>query len=75
VVDVKENLVVGILKKESVYQFNFEYENPNTKNLFDDFGNILCRLSGNIPQGILVIFRSYSFMEKCRQQWLSSQIY
>lgn len=42
----------------------FDYQNQNNRNLIRDLGGMLMRLAEVVPNGILVMFSSYSLMDK-----------
>lgn len=50
--------------EEGPINMMFDYKNQNNRNLIRDLGGMLIRLAEAVPNGILIMFSSYSLMDK-----------
>ncbi|CAD8098779.1 unnamed protein product [Paramecium sonneborni] len=69
IVNIKSNLIVFQHK-----QFDFSFNQRNNDEQFNKLGQNLLNLSYVIPNGVLVIFSSYSLMFKCRSKLTANKI-
>lgn len=66
----KENLIVWPLTKgSSDVAFDFTYSKRNLPVVIDALGKSLVRISGTVPDGMVVFFPSYSYLDQVVQQW------
>lgn len=66
----KENLIVWPLTRSSSdVVFDFTYSKRNLPVIIDALGKSLIRISGTVPDGVVVFFPSYSYLEEVVRQW------
>ena len=66
----KENLIVWPLTRSSNdVAFDFTYKKRNLPVIVDALGNSLIRISGTVPDGMIVFFPSYSYLDEVVRQW------
>ena len=71
----KENLIVSLIDKASSgVAFDFVYGKRNSANLINGLGESLFQLAEVIPDGLVVFFPSYSYMDQVISQWQQHQI-
>lgn len=66
----KENLIVWAVAKGSEdIDFDFTYEKRNSVAIIDALGYCVVELSGAIPDGLVVFFPSYSYLDQVVLRW------
>lgn len=66
----KENLIaLPVAKGPSGMEFNFTYKNRESPQTMELLGNCLLRLSKCIPDGLIVFFPSYSYLDQVISYW------
>lgn len=66
----KDNLIVlPVAKSSSGMEYDFTYSKRNSSAMVDALGQSLIQISAAIPDGAVVFFPSYSFMEQIVLQW------
>lgn len=66
----KENLIVWPLTRSSSdVAFDFTYSKRNLPVVIDALGQSLIRISGTVPDGMVVFFPSYSYLDEVVRQW------
>ena len=66
----KENLIVWPLTRSSSdIAFDFTYSKRNLPVIIDALGQSLLRISGTVPDGMVVFFPSYSYLDQVVQVW------
>lgn len=69
-IDIQNSLVAGILAKGSKgIDFDFGFNNRSNTEIYDELGMLLINMCNHIPNGVLVVFSSYSLMNKCKWEW------
>jgi Rad3-related DNA helicase len=69
-VDIHNNVFAGIVKKgPSGLGLDFSIKQRNNDKLYEELGALLINVCRNIPNGVLVVFSSYSLMNKCKCVW------
>ncbi|CAD8091711.1 unnamed protein product [Paramecium sonneborni] len=69
--------IIDLDKQVRVFQhqsFDFSYNQRNNEEQIDKFGITLLKLCQIIPNGILVIFSSYTLMNKYKNVWTSNKL-
>lgn len=68
----KENLLVRtVAKGPKGFDFDFTYEKRNLAAMIDSLGDCLIDLSGAIPDGLVVFFPSYFYLDQVVLRWQS----
>ena len=68
----KENLVAfPVAKGPGGVDFDFTYEKRNSITVIDALGNSLIELSDSIPDGLVVFFPSYAYLDQVILRWQS----
>ena len=71
----KENLMVWPVAKGSKgVDFDFTYERRNSAGVIDGLGDCVIKLAGVIPDGLVVFFPSYSYLDQVMLRWQSRMI-
>ncbi len=66
----KENLIVWPLTRSSCdVAFDFTHSKRNLPVVIDALGKSLVRISGTVPDGMVVFFPSYSYLDEVVRQW------
>lgn len=66
----KENLIVWpVARTSSGIEFDFTYSKRNSPALIDALGQSLLQILTAIPDGVVIFFPSYSFMEQTVLRW------
>lgn len=66
----KENLIVWPLTRSSSdVAFDFTYSKRKLPVVIDALGQSLIRISGTVPDGMVVFFPSYSYLNEVVRQW------
>ena len=68
-------LSIPLARAEDGTPFNFTYENRNTPQLITALGNSIISLASCIPDGLVVFFPSYAYLEKVITSWKASDSY
>ena len=65
-----ENLVAWpIAKGPNNVEFDFTYEKRNLSTMMDELGNCIIRLCQIVPDGVVVFFPSYAYMDLVTSRW------
>ena len=66
----KENLIaVPVAKGPGGIDFDFTYDKRNSPVMIETLGNCLLQLSSTIPDGLVVFFPSYAYLEQVVLRW------
>ena len=69
----KENLMALLVGKGfGAMDFDFTYGKRNAPAMVDMLGNYLAELSSNVPDGLVVFFPSYAYLEQVISHWKTS---
>jgi chromosome transmission fidelity protein 1 len=61
------NLLLGVVGKgDGGASFRFTYDNRDNARLMTELGDLLCQLTGLVPNGVVVFVPSYFFLSKLR---------
>ncbi|KAJ4992593.1 DNA repair helicase [Stagonosporopsis vannaccii] len=68
-------LAAPITKASSGVEFDFTFEGRNKESTILNLGQAMLRMSGSIPDGVVVFFPSYAYLDTCIASWrhLSAQ--
>ncbi|MCJ1382200.1 ATP-dependent DNA helicase chl1 [Xylographa soralifera] len=69
VIPVENLLALPITKGPTGLDFDFTFEKRNTPGMIDALGTCILRLSQIIPDGLVVFFPSYAYLEQATSQW------
>ena len=68
----KENLIaLPLAKGPGGIDFDFTYEKRNSLTLIEALGNCLIQMSGSIPDGLVIFFPSYAYLDQVVLRWQS----
>jgi len=62
-------LAVPVVKASSGADFDFTFENRNKEKTMVDLGNAIISMVHHIPDGMVVFFPSYSYLDSCLAAW------
>ncbi|EUC46616.1 hypothetical protein COCMIDRAFT_35728 [Bipolaris oryzae ATCC 44560] len=62
-------LAVPIVRTTSGAEFDFTFENRNQEKTMIDLGAAISAFERNIPDGVVVFFPSYSYLDTCIAAW------
>lgn len=62
-------LAVPVVKAPSGADFDFTFENRNKERMMLDLGHSLLDFAQQIPDGVVVFFPSYSYLDTCIAAW------
>lgn len=62
-------LAVPVVRSASGAEFDFTFENRNKEKTMIDLGVAISAFTRNIPDGVVVFFPSYSYMDTCIAAW------
>jgi chromosome transmission fidelity protein 1 len=62
-------LAVPVVKASSGAEFDFTFENRNKEKTMVDLGNAILAMVKHIPDGVVVFFPSYSYLDSCLTAW------
>lgn len=62
-------LAAPIVRAISGAEFDFTFENRNKEKTMVDLGNAILTFAQHIPDGVVVFFPSYSFLDACIAAW------
>ncbi|CAO2654545.1 Nn.00g112780.m01.CDS01 [Neocucurbitaria sp. VM-36] len=62
-------LAVPVVKSSSGADFNFNFENRNKENTIANLGQSILTFSQHTPDGVVVFFPSYSYLDTCIAAW------
>lgn len=62
-------LAVPLVKASSGAEFDFTFENRNKEKTMVDLGNAILAVAQHIPDGVVVFFPSYSYLDTCIAVW------
>lgn len=69
----KEQLLArGVAKGRHGVTFDFTYEKRNSPDLMDELGDTLISLAKTIPDGLVVFFPSYAYLNQVVNRWSSA---
>ena len=72
----KENLLtLCVGKGPSNVPFKFNYQNRNTKPVMNELGSFLANIAQMVPDGMVVFFPSYRYLETVLTHWKSGPLY
>lgn len=72
----KENLItLCVPKGPSNIPFNFNYQSRNSPKLINELGSFIANICIMIPDGMVVFFPSYNYLEYVMNQWRTGTIY
>ena len=69
VIPVENLLALPITKGPTGLDFDFTFEKRNTTDMIDALGTCIIRLSQIIPDGLVVFFPSYVYLEQATSRW------
>jgi len=73
VIDTKNQCYTVVLRKGPANcPLNFSYEKREDTSIYNEMGTTLINIARLVPNGILVVFASYSLMHKCFEVWQST---
>lgn len=68
----KENLIaLPVVRGPGGVEFNFTYDKRNSLAVIEALGNCLIQLSDSIPDGLVVFFPSYAYLDHVILRWQS----
>lgn len=62
-------LAVPVVTARSSADFDFTFENRNKEKTMIDLGDAILSMAQNIPDGVVVFFPSYSYLDSCVAAW------
>lgn len=62
-------LAIPVVTSSSGTEFNFTLDHRNEENTQIDLGHALCLMARNIPDGMVVFFPSYAYLDACIAAW------
>ena len=62
-------LAVPVVKASSGAEFDFTFQNRNKDKTMADLGNAILTMAQHIPDGVVVFFPSYSYLDTCIAAW------
>jgi chromosome transmission fidelity protein 1 len=62
-------LAVPIVRSSNGNEFDFTFENRNREKTMIDLGHAILALAQHIPDGVVVFFPSYSYLDTCIAAW------
>ncbi|KAJ4375399.1 ATP-dependent DNA helicase chl1 [Neocucurbitaria cava] len=62
-------LAVPVVKTTSGADFNFTFENRNKEETIAELGQAMLAFAQHIPDGVVVFFPSYSYLDTCIAAW------
>lgn len=66
----KDNLVVWpVARGSSGLDFDFTYSKRDSSAMIDELGHSLIKISASIPDGMVIFFPSYSYLDQVVQRW------
>ena len=69
IINAQKNVLAGVVKKGPTnVVFDFSYNNRKNE-VFVDLGFFILEIIPHIPNGVLVIFSSYSILSACKHVW------
>ncbi|MCJ1437203.1 ATP-dependent DNA helicase chl1 [Xylographa pallens] len=69
VIPVENLLALPITKGPTGLDFDFTFERRNTPGMIDALGTCVLRLSQTVPDGLVVFFPSYAYLEQVTIRW------
>lgn len=60
---------VPVTKTSSGQEFDFTFENRQKERTMTDLGDCIIRVATHIPDGVVVFFPSYSYLDTCIAAW------
>jgi chromosome transmission fidelity protein 1 len=67
-------LAAPIVRASSGSEFDFTFENRNKEKTMVDLGNAILTFAQHIPDGVVVFFPSYSFLDTCIAAWKRTKL-
>jgi chromosome transmission fidelity protein 1 len=62
-------LAIPVIRTSSGAEFDFTFENRNKERTLVDLGSAILSMAQNIPDGLVVFFPSYSYLDTCIAAW------
>ncbi|KAF2876577.1 helicase C-terminal domain-containing protein [Massariosphaeria phaeospora] len=62
-------LAIPVVQTSSGSGFEFTFEKRNSERMMIDLGNAILRITQHIPDGLVVFFPSYSYLDLCAAAW------
>jgi chromosome transmission fidelity protein 1 len=62
-------LAIPIVRAYSGSEFDFTFENRNKEKTMVDLGHAILTMAENVPDGLVVFFPSYSYLDTCIAAW------
>ncbi|EFQ88691.1 hypothetical protein PTT_15338 [Pyrenophora teres f. teres 0-1] len=62
-------LAVPVMRTSGGVEFDFTFENRNKEKTMIDLGTAILNFSQHIPDGVVVFFPSYSYLDTCVAAW------
>ncbi|KAF2760010.1 ATP-dependent RNA helicase-like protein chl1 [Pseudovirgaria hyperparasitica] len=72
VIPASNLLALPIVQGSSGASFDFTYEKRNSSGMIQDLGLTIKSLIEHIPDGVVVFFPSYTYLDSCVTQWKKS---
>jgi chromosome transmission fidelity protein 1 len=62
-------LAVPVVRASSGTEFDFTFESRNKDKTITDLGHAILTMATHIPDGLVVFFPSYSYLDRCIEVW------
>ncbi|KAF1916426.1 helicase C-terminal domain-containing protein [Ampelomyces quisqualis] len=62
-------LAVPVVRASSGTEFDFTFESRNQEKTITNLGHAILTMAQHIPDGLVVFFPSYSYLDKCMEVW------
>jgi chromosome transmission fidelity protein 1 len=62
-------LAVPVVRSGTGNEFDFTFENRNKEKTMVDLGHAILNMASHIPDGVVVFFPSYSYLDTCLAAW------
>ncbi|KAF2687652.1 DNA repair helicase [Lentithecium fluviatile CBS 122367] len=62
-------LAVPVVRTLSGHEFDFTFEKRNSEQMLIDLGHTILAVAQHIPDGVVVFFPSYSYLDTCIAAW------
>ncbi|KAF2640024.1 ATP-dependent RNA helicase-like protein chl1 [Massarina eburnea CBS 473.64] len=62
-------LAVPLVRAHSGHDFDFTFEKRNSEQMMIDLGHAILSISQHVPDGLVIFFPSYSYLDTCIAAW------
>ncbi|KAF2274786.1 DNA repair helicase [Westerdykella ornata] len=69
VIPASSLLAVPVVKAFSGTEFDFTFEKRKSETMMIDLGHAILRFTQRVPDGVVVFFPSYSYLDTCIEAW------